>query len=59
MHRYDRRHDISVVGTYKISDHITLSGTWVYGTGNAVTLPLSEYVAPVHLQTKDLRMILL
>jgi hypothetical protein len=44
--RYDRRHDISVVGTYKFSDHITLSGTWVYGTGNALTLPASEYYIP-------------
>ncbi len=41
--RYDRRHDISVVATYKLNDHITLSGTWVYGTGNAVTLPASKY----------------
>ncbi len=41
--RYDRRHDISVVGIYKITDHITASGTWVYGTGNAVTLPTSTY----------------
>jgi len=47
--RYDRRHDLSIVATYKINDHITLSGTWVYGTGNAVTLPLSEYYAPEHL----------
>lgn len=46
--RYDRRHDVSVVGTYRLNDHITLSGTWVYGTGNAVTLPLSEYQAPQH-----------
>lgn len=46
--RYDRRHDISVVGIYKINNRITLSGTWVYGTGNAVTLPLSEYMAPEH-----------
>jgi hypothetical protein len=48
--RYDRRHDISIVGTYKLNDHITISGTWVYGTGNSVTLPLSEYDAPAHLQ---------
>jgi hypothetical protein len=41
--RYDRRHDISVVATYKVNDHITISGTWVYGTGNAVTLPASKY----------------
>ena len=41
--RYDRRHDISVVGIYEISKRITLSGTWVYGTGNAFTLPQSRY----------------
>ncbi len=43
--RYDRRHDISVVGIYKISKDITLSGTWVYGTGNAISLPLGYYDA--------------
>jgi hypothetical protein len=46
--RYDRRHDISVVGTYRLNDHVTFSGTWVYGTGNAVTLPMSEYSANRH-----------
>jgi hypothetical protein len=46
--RYDRRHDISVVATYKLSKRITLSGTWVYGTGNAVTLPVSEYSVTQH-----------
>jgi hypothetical protein len=47
--RYDRRHDISVVAIYRLTDHITLSGTWVYGTGNAVTLPTSEYSIQQHL----------
>jgi hypothetical protein len=46
--RYDRRHDLSVVAFYKIRDRITLSGTWVYGTGNAITLPLAEYYAVMH-----------
>ncbi len=41
--KYDRRHDISVVGIYEISPRITLSGTWVYGTGNALTMPLAKY----------------
>lgn len=41
--RYDRRHDASVVGIYELTPTITLSGTWVYGTGNALTLPLSRY----------------
>ena len=43
--KYDRRHDISVVGIYELSKGITLSGTWVYGTGNAITLPLATYPA--------------
>lgn len=43
--RYDRRHDISVVGVYKLQDRITISATWVYGTGNAISLPLNTYVA--------------
>ncbi|WP_291150342.1 TonB-dependent receptor [Flavobacterium sp. UBA7680] len=46
--RYDRRHDISVVGIYKINDHITLSATWVYGTGNAITLPIASYGIEQH-----------
>ena len=43
--RYDRRHDISVVGIFELSPKITLSGTWVYGTGNALTLPVATYDA--------------
>ncbi len=52
--RYDRRHDLSLVGIYKLKKEedgkngITLSSTWVYGTGNAITLPIGEYKAPVH-----------
>lgn len=37
--RYDRRHDISLVGIYKPHDRITLSATWVLSTGNNYTLP--------------------
>jgi hypothetical protein len=44
-YRYDRRHDISFVLTQQLSDNIDLGVTWVYGTGNAVTLPLEKYVA--------------
>ncbi len=46
--RYDRRHDISVVGIYKPKDDLTFSFTWVYGTGNAITLPRAEYLAQGH-----------
>lgn len=41
--RYDRRHDLSVVGIYELNKRITMSATWVYGTGNALTLPLASY----------------
>jgi len=46
--RYDRRHDISVVGIYELSKRVTLSGTWVYGTGNALTVPVANYRAFRH-----------
>ncbi|HET6243546.1 MAG: TonB-dependent receptor [Bacteroidetes bacterium] len=44
-YKYDRRHDISFVLNYKITDNIDVSGTWVYGTGNAITLPIARYIA--------------
>ena len=43
--RYDRRNDISLVGIFEVNKRITISGTWVYGTGNALTLPLASYQA--------------
>lgn len=43
--RYDRRHDISIVAIYELKENITLSGTWIYGTGSAITLPLGEFPA--------------
>ncbi|WP_225901897.1 TonB-dependent receptor [Zobellia barbeyronii] len=43
--RYDRRHDISLVGIYKPNEKITLSGTWVFSTGNNYTLPNQQHVA--------------
>ncbi|MCE2786539.1 MAG: TonB-dependent receptor [Sphingobacteriales bacterium] len=52
--RYDRRHDLSLVGMYKLrkeeknKNGISLASTWVYGTGNAITLPIGDYNAPVH-----------
>jgi hypothetical protein len=46
--RYDRRHDLSLVAIYTINERVTLSGTWVYGTGNAITLPLGEFAAEQH-----------
>ena len=45
--RYDRRHDISLVGIYKPNPKITLSATWVLSTGNNYTLPNLQKLPPV------------
>ena len=37
--RYDRRLDISIMAIHKFNDRINMSGTWVFGTGNWITLP--------------------
>lgn len=41
--KYDRRHDISVVASYKFSENFDASVTWVFTTGNAATLGLQEF----------------
>jgi hypothetical protein len=46
--RFDRRHDGSLVLIYKLNDNVTLSGTWVYGTGQAISLPLATFPAETH-----------
>lgn len=41
--RYDRRHDFSFVLTHAFSDRFDIGMTWVYNTGNAVTLGAYDY----------------
>jgi hypothetical protein len=45
-YKYDRRHDLSIVATHKLKEHIDVSATWVYGTGNAFTMPHSQINSP-------------
>ena len=49
--RYDRRHDASIVISYDIKENIKLSANWIYGTGNAVTLPQYQYPSFNSVQT--------
>ena len=42
-YKYDRRHDLSVVMTYEINKTWDLGMVFVYGTGNAITLPTQNY----------------
>lgn len=44
-YRYDRRHDVVNLVSFRASDRVTISGTWVYGTGNALSLPLGRMVS--------------
>lgn len=44
-YRYDRRHDVSVVMMWKKNENFDFGATWVFGTGNAVTLALDKYLA--------------
>lgn len=41
--RFDRRHDLSLVLSYKLSDKWEFGGVFVYGTGSSITLPVSRY----------------
>jgi hypothetical protein len=40
--KYDRRHDVSIVFSYVLNKKWTFGATWVYATGNALTLPQSR-----------------
>ena len=42
-YRYDRRHDAALVLSHQMSRSLSLSVTWVYGTGQAATLPVAHY----------------
>ncbi|MCB0684980.1 MAG: TonB-dependent receptor [Saprospiraceae bacterium] len=40
--RYDRRHDLSLVGTYLLAPKWTISSTFVFSSGNAYTVPVGR-----------------
>lgn len=41
--RYDRRHALNLIGTYKLNDKWKLSGAFVYNTGIAYTIPEGRF----------------
>lgn len=41
--KYDRTHDLSINLNYDISKEWSVGATWVYATGNAITLPNELY----------------
>ena len=52
-YKFDRRHDVEIIVAHKLTDKITLSGTWVYGTGNAITLAEASYVGDYQVYSYD------
>jgi len=42
--KYDRRHDLSLITSYKLNDKWNFSFVFVYATGNALTLPIGRYL---------------
>ncbi|MEJ7610459.1 MAG: TonB-dependent receptor [Ferruginibacter sp.] len=42
--KYDRRNDMSIVAMYELNKKWKFSATFVYGTGNAATLPQRFYI---------------
>jgi uncharacterized protein YifE (UPF0438 family) len=41
--KYDNRHKLNVVANYKLKENVELNGSWMYMTGNRVTLSLENY----------------
>ncbi len=44
--KYDRLHDISIVVQHQLTPTIDLFASWVYNTGNAITLSKEHYIVP-------------
>jgi outer membrane receptor for ferrienterochelin and colicin len=42
-YKYDRRHDLKAAIVHKVSKGFELSADWVFGTGQAITLPTEVY----------------
>ncbi len=50
--KYDRTHDLSIVASYDLNKTWSLSSTFVYGTGNAFTVPESFYFINFQLNAR-------
>ena len=48
--KQDIKHDVSVVGIYELNKKWSVSASWVYNTGNAVTFPSGKYIINGNVQ---------
>jgi outer membrane receptor for ferrienterochelin and colicin len=42
--KYDRRHDFKIAVVHKINKRFEISADWVFGTGQAISLPVQVYL---------------
>jgi hypothetical protein len=65
--KYDQRNNASIVLSYPLNKRFTISGTWVYGDGNAYSLPVGwsfyndipgshSFIIPYYEKRNELRM---
>lgn len=47
-YRFDRLHDVSATAIWRLNSTINLSAVWVYGTGQAVWLPVGQFYGYRH-----------
>jgi hypothetical protein len=52
-YRYDRTHDVSVVANYTLGKKWEFSGVFVYGTGNALTLPTGRFTYNIGVNPRE------
>jgi hypothetical protein len=52
-YRYDRTHDLSIVANYPLSKRWEASAVFVYGTGNALTLPVGRFTYNLSYNTTE------
>lgn len=50
--RFDRRHDLSIVGLYQLTENWSFSSVFVYGTGQRATMPERFYLIEGDMLTK-------
>ena len=50
--KYDRRHDLSVLASYRFNKKWSVSAVFVYATGNTMTMPVSRYFVDGRIVTE-------
>ena len=51
--KFDRRHDIAITAIYKLSSKVDISGSWVFNTGDHLTVPLGFFYLDENLIIKN------